>query len=241
MKECGTEGLNGDGPLSFQDVVKDKVPEYESFAKPLTDFLSKVQRTESFEVASKLASAGAQVKAMQLRVEVCQDIGVDLDWAKKAQPFPVVQGELNDYILDHAFLTDELYNNEYIADDLDKITRVVEKGTVALCATIPRPMEVVNAKFSEPDEKWIVRPKDWEQNVPIALPGDLQCDVNRVYLLDSGTSNNVFNGSFAGSHLRRLVRKLEDEMGFMTANDVMVTKHGVRAQIAAWDRVSDYI
>ena len=54
------------------------------------------------------------------------------------------------------FLTDELYNNEYIADDLDKITRVVEKGTVALCATIPRPMEV-----------------DWEQSVPIALPDDL--------------------------------------------------------------------
>lgn len=30
-------------------------------------------------------------------------------------------------------------------------------------------------------------------------------------------------------------------MGFMTANDVTVTKLGVRAQIAAWDRVSDYV
>ena len=37
IKQCGTEGLNGDGPLSFQNVVKDKVPEYESFAKPLTN------------------------------------------------------------------------------------------------------------------------------------------------------------------------------------------------------------
>ena len=161
-----------------------------------------MQRTESFEVASKLASAGAQVKAMQLRMEVCQDLDETPDWAKKAQPFPVVKGELNDYVLDHVFLTDELYNNEYLADDLDKITRVVEKGTVAASASIPRPMEVINAKFSDPDEKWIVRPKDWEQDVPIALPDDLRCDVNRVYLLDSGTSNNVFNGSFAESHLR---------------------------------------
>ena len=186
-----------------------------------------MQRTESFEVASKLASAGAQVKAMQLRMEVCQDIGETPDWAKKAQPFPVVQGELNDYILDHVFLTDDLYNNGYIADDLDKITRVVEKGTVAISASIPRPMEVTNAKFSDPDEKWIVRPKDWEQNVPVALPNNFRCDVNRGYLLDSGTSNNVFNGSFAESHPRRFVRKLEDEMGFMTAIDVTVAKLGL--------------
>ena len=65
--------------------------------------------------------------------------------------------------------------------------------------------------------------------------------MNRVYLLGSGTSNNVFNGSFATSHLRRFIRKLEGEMGFMTANDATVTKHGVRAQIAAWDRMSDYV
>ena len=36
-------------------------------------------------------------------------------------------------------------------------------------------------------------------------------------------------------------KKLEEETGFMTANDVTVTKFGVRAQIAAWDRVSDYV
>ena len=134
-------------------MVRDEVLEYESFMTPQARFLSMVQKSESLEVASKLASAGAQVKAMQLRLEVCQDVGVDPEWAKKAQPFPVVQGELNDYILDHAFLTEELYNNEYIADDLDKITRVVEKGTVALNATISRPMEVVHAKFREPNEK----------------------------------------------------------------------------------------
>ena len=84
MKECGTEGLNGDGPLSFQNVVKDEVLEYESFATPQARFLSMVQKCESLEIASKLASAGAQVKAMQLRSEVCQDIGMDPEWVKKA-------------------------------------------------------------------------------------------------------------------------------------------------------------
>ena len=42
MKECGTEGLNGDGPLSFQNVVKDEVPEYESLATSQARFVSKV-------------------------------------------------------------------------------------------------------------------------------------------------------------------------------------------------------
>ena len=63
------------------------------------DFCQWSKKCESLEVASKLASAGAQVKAMQLRMEVCQDMGESPDWAKKAQPFPVVQGELNEYIL----------------------------------------------------------------------------------------------------------------------------------------------
>ena len=151
IKECGTEGLTGEGPLSFQHMVKDEVPDYESFSTPQARFLSIIQKSESLEVASKLAGAGAQVKAMQLRMEVCQDIGVEPEWTKKAQPFPVVRGENNDYVLDHMFLAEELYNDEYIADDLDKITRVVEKGTVALNATIPRPMEVIHAKIHEPD------------------------------------------------------------------------------------------
>ena len=47
IKECGTEGLNGDGPLSFQNVVKDEVPEYESFVTPQARFLSMVQKCES--------------------------------------------------------------------------------------------------------------------------------------------------------------------------------------------------
>ena len=49
MKQCGTEELNGDGPLSFQDVVKDKVPVYESFATPQTNFLSKVQNVKALK------------------------------------------------------------------------------------------------------------------------------------------------------------------------------------------------
>merc|ERR1711999_19245 len=194
----------------------------ESFSTPQARYLSIIQKSESEKVASELAGAGAQIKAMQLRMEICQDAGVEPEWAKKAQPFPVVHGENNDYVLDHMFLTKELYNDEYIADDLDRITRVLEKGTVALNAIIPRPMEVIHAKIHEPDEKWIVRRKDWEQNVPIAMPNDFLCDTNRVYLLDSGTSNNVFNGSFATGHLQRFIRKLEGEMGFMTANDVTV-------------------
>ena len=147
IQESGTERLNGEGPLSFQGVVKDEVPDYESFPLPQARFLSILQKSESLEVASKLASAGAQVKAMQLRLDVCRDAGVEPEWAKKAQPYPVVRGENNDYVLDYMFLTEELYNDEYIADDLDKITRVVEKGTVALSATIPRPIEVIHANY----------------------------------------------------------------------------------------------
>ena len=77
MKECGTEGLNGEGPLSFQNKVQDEVPEYESFSTPQARYLSIIQKSESEKVASELAGAGAQIKAMQLRMEICQDAGVE--------------------------------------------------------------------------------------------------------------------------------------------------------------------
>ena len=108
INQCGTEGINGDGPLSFHNLVKDKAPDYESFVTPQSNFLSMLRKSESLAVASELARAGAQVKAMQIRFEVCPDQNIAPEWEKKAQPFPVVKGELTDYVLDHAFLADEM-------------------------------------------------------------------------------------------------------------------------------------
>ena len=47
IKECGIEGLTGEGPLSFQHMVKDEVPDYESFSTPQARFLSIIQKSES--------------------------------------------------------------------------------------------------------------------------------------------------------------------------------------------------
>lgn len=82
---------------------------------------------------------------------MCDDLNISPEWEKKAQPYPVARGEQHDYVLDYLCMAEEVYIDDFIADNLDKITRTAVKGTVAATATIPRPLEVLHSRFQEPD------------------------------------------------------------------------------------------